>query len=141
MANRKKSEDYDLEPVVYCARCYSLKIKYEEAIDSDCCLECGCSDTKVTNIQEWEKIYEQRYGHKYTEKGSNPRNAPIFKMSLSKLKMMVYENDHWRKIAHRLYKNFPQNLSRADSIILLFDKLIKDNRLDDLRFILLEKKY
>ena len=40
MSVEKVGQNYDDEPVVYCSRCYSLKIKYEEAIDSDCCMEC-----------------------------------------------------------------------------------------------------
>lgn len=135
-----KINDYDLEPITYCAKCYSLKIKYEEAIDSDCCMECGCSDTITSNIYEWEKLYEKRYGKKYTEKGKDIKKHPIFNLSLDKLKRKVYENPSWSKIVYRMYPYFPRGYSKADSIILFFDKLIKDNRLDDLRILLINQQ-
>ena len=140
MLNRANSNDYDLEPVQYCARCYSLKIRYEEIIDSDCCMECGCSDIKTASIHEWEQLYEKKYGKKYTQKSNSLKGDPIFKLPIGKLKMKVYDSPSWRYILKSMYSNFPGGLSRADSVILLFDKLVKDNRLDDLRYLLLTDK-
>lgn len=136
MAERKTSE-YDAEPVRYCTRCYSLKIKYEEAIDSDCCMECGCSDIAFASIDRWEELYEKRYGKKYVKKNTDPKKSFVFTLSLDELKDKVYEDEHWRDIIRKLYPRFPGGLGRADSVILLFSNLIKDNRLDDLRFLLL----
>ena len=130
--------NYDEEPVIYCSKCYSLKIKYEEAIDAECCMDCGCSDTSVSSIEEWEKLYEKRYGHKYVVKNTDPKKSYIFKLPINKLKDKVYNSPLWYVIIHSLYPKFPGGLDKADSIILLFDKLIKDNRLDDLRLVLLK---
>ncbi len=140
MLNKANPNDYDLEPVQYCARCYSLKIQYEELIDGDCCMECGCSDIKIASIYEWEKLYEKKYGRKYTEKNTDMSKNPIFKLPIEKLKMKIYDNPSWKYILHKIYPRFPGGLSRADSVILFFDKLTKDNKLDDLRTLLLTDK-
>lgn len=129
--------DYDSEPVKYCSKCYSLKIKYVEAIHSDCCSVCGCTDTAETTIDKWEKLYEGRYGQKYVQPSCNPRNSPIFKLSISALKGLIFNKIPYKRIARILYPNFPLHLSKADSIVLLFDKISKDNKLDDLRFALI----
>ena len=138
MSTEDPFNTYDLEPVRFCARCYSLKIKYEEALDTDCCMECGCSDTETATIEEWESLFERRYGHKYVIKGNDPKKSPIFQLSISKLKERVFESPSWRAIIKTLYPRFPKKLSKAESIILLFDKLIRDNRLDDLRLLLMK---
>jgi hypothetical protein len=130
--------DYDLEPVKYCAKCYSLKIRYEEAVDSECCMDCGCSDTLTTSIDNWEKLYEGRYGHKYVVKSNNPKNSPLFKLPLSKLKIKLYDCPEWFTIIRKLYPDFPRGLGKVDSIILLFDKIYRDNKLDDLRLLMLD---
>ena len=70
-----KSDDYDSEPVKYCARCYSLKIKYEDALDSECCAECGSTDIQEAPIEEWEKKYERRYNRKFIQKTEDPKNT------------------------------------------------------------------
>lgn len=130
-----KKEEYDLEPVAYCKHCYSLKIKYEDAIDGDCCMNCGSTDIGTTDINTWETLYRNRYGHPYTVKSDNPKDSIYFKMSLDKLKTLVYNDQDLHYILHKLYRGFPLGLSRADSVILLFDKLSKDNRIDDLRYL------
>lgn len=129
---------YDLEPVRFCARCYSLKIKYEEAIDADCCMDCGSSDTLTASIEEWENMYERRYGRKFVMKSNDPKRSPIFKLPISKLKDKVFESPSWRAIIKTLYPKFPKRLDKAESIILLFDKLVRDNRIDDLRLLLIK---
>lgn len=140
MPTQEPLKDYDAEPVVYCARCYSLKIKYEEAIDTDCCMECGCSDIRSTTIDQWESLYENRYKHKYVVKSKDPKKDPIYRMPLDKLKIMVFEDPSWRNIIRKLYPGFPVGFSKSDSIILLFDKLIKDGRLDELKMILIKRR-
>ena len=130
--------DYDTEPVRYCSKCYSLKIRYDEASDIEYCADCGCSDMLESSIEDWERLYEQRFGHKYVVRSDNPKNSYIFKLPLSKLKSMLFESPIWRTFVKSLYPRFPMGLGKADSIILLFDKLVKDNRLDDLRLLLLK---
>ena len=65
MSVEEKNQEYDSEPVKYCARCFSLKIKYEESIDAECCGDCGSSDILESSIEEWEKKYERKYGKKF----------------------------------------------------------------------------
>lgn len=140
MDTQDKNIDFDNEPVVYCARCYSLKIKYEEEIDTDCCMDCGCTDTLTSSIEEWERRYEKRYGKSYITKESNPRNSPIFQLSIGDLKQKIFNNPDWEKIIRTIYRNFPKGYGKADSVLLFFDKLIKDKKLDDLRFLLLDQQ-
>ena len=138
MDSQDRYEDYDSEPVKYCARCYSLKIKYEEVIDSECCADCGCSDVAESSIEEWEKKYERRYGKKFVKKQDDPRKTFLFNLPISKLKSKVYEYPRWREVIHAIYPKFPSCYGKADSIILFFDTLIKENKLDELKLFLLK---
>lgn len=139
MTKEEKLNDYDSEPVKYCARCYSLKVKYEEAVDMECCAECGSSDIAEAPIHDWEQMYERRYGHKYAVKTEDPKKTFIFQLPMNKLKAKVYNNPQWHEIITTLYPRFPGGLSRVDCILLFFDKLIKDNRLDELRLLLFKR--
>ena len=138
MPKKSKPNDYDSDPVTYCSRCYSLNIKHDDAIDLDCCGECGCTDFKTSNVYDWEKLFNQRYGHKYIEKNHDVKKSAIFQLSIEKLKSKVFNNPSWREICKSLYSSFPGGLSRADSVILLFAKLVQDNRLDDLKMKLVD---
>lgn len=133
MSEQEKLEDYDSEPIVFCAKCFSLKIKHEPTFNIDYCEDCGCSSIKEASIYEWEKLYEKKHGHKYVVKSNDPRKSPVFQLSRSELIDRLCGLPQWRNIIFSLYPNFPGCYGKADSIILLFDKLIKDNRLDDLR--------
>ena len=119
--------DYDSEPVRYCSKCYSLKVKYEEEIDSEYCADCGCSDILESSFAEWEQKYERRYGHKFAVKNEDPKKSFIFNLSLEKIKTKVYNSEKWKDIIKTLYPKFPGGLSKADSIILFFDTIIKHN--------------
>ena len=125
MSVEERNQDYDSEPVRYCARCYSLKVKYEESVDSECCGDCGSSDILEASIEEWEKKYERRYGYKFTQKEQDPKNTFIFKLPLNKLKAKVYESSQWREIINAIYPKFPEGYGKADSIILFFDTLVR----------------
>lgn len=59
-----QTSNYNEEPVCYCARCLSLKIKSDIA-DYCYCDDCGSTRVEETSIFEWEKMYEQRHGTKY----------------------------------------------------------------------------
>lgn len=137
MDEQNDYNEFDLEPVVYCTKCYSLKIKHEDIIDVDCCMDCGCSDVATTTIGEWEKLYEGRYGNKFVKKESNPEKHPIFLLPLKELKEKVFTSPDWKKIIYTLYPYFPKRMDKADAIIYFFDKLTKDNRFDDLRLLLI----
>lgn len=134
----KINKDYDSEPVEYCLKCYSLKIKHEDSLDIDCCCNCGSTEIGETDIDTWEKLYEKRYGHKYVEKPKTAKDSIFFKMSIERLKTKLYHHKAIRAIIYSLYPNFPKGYSKADMVILLFDKLAKDNRINDLRYLLFD---
>lgn len=136
---KRSKEDYDEEPVVFCSKCYSLKIKHDEDIDEDYCGDCGCSDIISSSIEEWENLYSKRYGKKFVEVNTDPTKTFIYKLSIDKLKKRVFEDSGWRDIVWELYPFFPRNLNKAETIIFLFDKLIHDHRLDDLRLLLVKR--
>lgn len=140
MSEQEKYTDYDSEPVYYCATCLSLNIKHEDAIDSDCCGECGCTDIRQMMPEEWEKLYEKKYGKKFVEKSQDIRNHPIFQLSLSKLMHKVSDSPKWEAIIKGVYGHLPKGVSKADSIVIFFDKLVKDNKLDNLRTLLYKMK-
>lgn len=139
MSDEIKSNEYDLEPVKYCSRCCSLKIKYDEYIDDDYCVDCGCTDIVEAPITEWEKVYERRYGHKFTEKETPTKNVSVYKMSIFELKKALASTEIWRTVINRMYPKIPTKLNKVDAIFLLFDKAIKDNRMTELRDILATK--
>jgi hypothetical protein len=138
MSQQENLNDYDSEPILFCARCLSLKVKHEETIDADYCGDCGCSNIKEAPFSEWESLYEKKYGHKYCEKGNDPKKNPVFKLPVSKLMDRLFNLQQWRDVIRSLYPKFPGGFSKADSIVLLFDKLAKDNRLNDLRMVLMK---
>lgn len=140
MSEEEKLNDYDSEPIFYCATCLSLKITHEEAIDSDCCGDCGGTNIVESTVEEWEKKYEKKYGHKYAEKSNDIRKSPIFQLSFSQLMRKVSDCSMWEHIIKQVYNHFPRGLSKSDSIVLFFDRLIKDNKLDKLREILYKMK-
>ena len=136
MSDNERQNDYNAEPVVYCANCYSLKIQHDGQFDMDCCMDCGCSNTLQTDIDTWERLYENRYGKRFITKTGDIRRSPFYRMPLDILKREVCDSLEWRDIIRQLYPSFPRGFSKADSVILLFDKLSKDNRMDDLRMVL-----
>lgn len=131
-----KTKDYDEEPVQYCAKCYSLRIMHDDITDSDICSVCGSTDIATITIDRWEKLYENRYGHKFVNRSNDPRDSIYFKMSIAKLKTKVYYSKYLQPILYSLYPHFPQGLSKSESVIMLFDQLSKDNRIDELRYML-----
>ena len=140
MSELFKLDDYDSEPVVYCSKCLSLNIKHEDIIDSDCCMDCGCTDMEVATIDVWENKWEKKYGHKFAVKSDDPRKSPVFKMSIGKLIAKVSDYPKWESIVKEIYGFIPKGFSKADVIVMFFDKLIKDNKLDSLRMLLYKKK-
>jgi len=139
MTNQERLKDFDSEPVEYCSKCYSLKIVHEDAYDCDCCMDCGSTEIETATIEEWEELYRKRYGHSYIKKSNDPRTSVFFKMSIQDLKMKVFNSNIVNLVAHTLYPGFPKGLSKTDTVLLLFDKLSKDNRIDDLRLYLYDR--
>ena len=67
-SNIDKQSEYNSEPVLYCSHCLSLRVmSIPEIKDSDYCDECCRTDINKARIDEWEKLYVQKYGHKYIE--------------------------------------------------------------------------
>lgn len=59
-------EDYNKIPVHYCKECLSLSIMRVVGIEEACyCDKCGSTDIAETSIEEWEKLYEKKYGFTY----------------------------------------------------------------------------
>lgn len=140
MSEQEKFNDYDSEPIFYCATCLSLKIKHEEAIDSDCCGECGCTNILQSTVEEWEKLYEKKYGRKYAEKTNDVRNSPYYKMPFNKLMEKVLNSPKWEDIIKAIYSGVPKGVSKVDSVVLFFGKLVDDNKLDRLKELLYKWK-
>lgn len=124
------------DPVKYCSKCYSLKIKYEEVTDSEYCDKCGCTSILEDSFENWERKYENRYKKKFLEENTDPRKSYLFKLSIAQLKDKVYDSAKWKDIIHIMAPNFPKGLNKTDSILLFFDFLCKNNKIDDLRFLL-----
>ena len=133
MSKGNHKEDCESDQVTFCAECYSLRYRYEESIGMDCCMDCGCTDCRTASFEEWERLYKERYGHKYLEIKKDIRKSPLFLMSVENLKSKVFNDPSWKDICKKLYPSFPEGIGRADSVILLFAKLCQDNRVDDIR--------
>lgn len=60
--------EYNSEPVLYCKHCLSLKIRnIPKMEDSDYCDECGSTNIGECSIEEWETLYENKYGYNFLE--------------------------------------------------------------------------
>ena len=61
--HKTTKEEYNNSPVLYCVQCLSLRVRQSDNIDY--CDECGGTEIEEIHIQEWEKMYEQKYGKNY----------------------------------------------------------------------------
>lgn len=57
--------EYNKEPVFYCKHCLSLNIR--TVSNMDYCDNCGATDTEQCLIEDWEKMYIHKYGHKFLD--------------------------------------------------------------------------
>ena len=130
----------DDEPVVFCTKCLSLKIKHEDYLDMDCCGDCGCTDIEEASLDEWEKKYIAKYGHKLVEKNDDPKKSPIFQMTRIQLRERLYNSPRYNEVIHSMYPHFPGGLSRIDSVLLFFDKILQENKLDDFKLLMIKMK-
>jgi hypothetical protein len=138
MDNQGRHEEYDSEPVRYCARCYSLRVKYDADTDAEYCDDCGCTDILESSFDEWEKRYENRFKHKFCEKSEDPKKNFIFSLSLRELREKVYESSKWKEIIKGMFPHFPGGYSKADSVILFFDTVIRQNKIEELKLLLIK---
>lgn len=65
----EKRNSYDEDPVFYCKRCLSLNIRQMPFMkDQDYCGECGAVEVGEADIEEWKRMYKEKYGHDYIVK-------------------------------------------------------------------------
>ena len=68
LSTDNQPNDYNSEPVFYCKHCLSLTIMHIPIVeDSEYCDKCGATDIETCSIEEWESLYEKKYGHKFLE--------------------------------------------------------------------------
>lgn len=72
MRSNQQKDNYNDIPVHYCKNCLSLKIR-TVVVNSDLeyCDECGGTDIDSIHIEEWEKLFKERYGFNYLTNISN----------------------------------------------------------------------
>lgn len=64
-----KHAEYNSIPVFYCKHCLSLNIRtLNDDEDLDYCDNCGSTEIASCQIEEWENVYENKYGYKYINK-------------------------------------------------------------------------
>lgn len=64
-----KKKEYEDDPVYYCKRCLSLKIRQMPILENqDYCDECGSTEIETTQIETWCKMYKEKYGHDFVSK-------------------------------------------------------------------------
>ena len=56
-----QKEDYDKEPVIYCATCLSLSI-IDLKEQGEFCDKCGSTHVEQTDIETWKDMYKKKYG-------------------------------------------------------------------------------
>lgn len=127
----KMDKDYDAEPVKFCANCYSLKIGYEPLVDMEYCMDCGSSELHEANIYQWENLYATKYGHKYIRRTKSTR-SPYASLSEEEHRALLYNSSALPEIIKRLYPKFPTGLNRGEAVMLLYNSLKKDGRIDEL---------
>lgn len=70
LSKAEKKAEYNKEPVIFCAHCLSLKIRvYDDK--TSYCDECSSTTMELTSIEEWEKLYEQKYKKKFLNTNTN----------------------------------------------------------------------
>lgn len=63
-----KLEEFNKVPVCYCKNCLSLRIMILDE-QQDFCDTCGGMDIGTTDIDTWDKMYQEKYKHKFVENG------------------------------------------------------------------------
>lgn len=68
MDNLREEVNYNEEPVFYCERCLSLKVRFVNGLsNSEYCDDCGSTDVKSTDIEDWRNKFKNRYGYDHLE--------------------------------------------------------------------------
>jgi hypothetical protein len=53
------------DKVLYCPDCLSLSIKGIDGTNICYCAKCGCTNIQEIDFDEWDKLYQKKFGHKY----------------------------------------------------------------------------
>lgn len=134
MNNTPDHNEYDLEPVSYCPKCYSLKIGYiPDVEDSDYCMDCGCLDVVTGSIFEWEKLYEKRYGHKYVVKRKSYEGNPIWNLSVKDLRRKLLQSPYCIDIIKEVCPEWNHYGKLVDTVFLFFDYVVAKKLLPKLK--------
>ena len=68
MDNLKEEVNYNDEPVFYCERCMSLRVRFVQSLsNSEYCDVCGSTDIEQTNIEDWRQQFKDKYGYDHLE--------------------------------------------------------------------------
>ena len=141
MNNTLDHSEYDLEPVSYCPKCYSLKIGYVPGTeDMEYCMDCGCMDIVTADIYAWEKLYEERFGHKYVVKRNRFEGHPLWGLSAKDLRRKVLESPYYKDIIRDIYPDWKHNGNIVDVVFLFIDNVIKDRLLPRLKKVLITRE-
>jgi hypothetical protein len=63
-----KDSKFSKEPVLYCKKCLSLRIRDIPGLeDSIYCDSCGSTDISECSIEKWKVLYKEKYGHDYLD--------------------------------------------------------------------------
>ena len=134
MEDTRTCNEYDLEPVSYCPKCYSLRIGFIPGVDdSDYCMDCGCPDVVRGSIFDWEKLYEERYGHKFVLNRKSFEGHPIWSLSIKDLRKRVLASPYCMDIIRDIYPEWNRYGSLIDIVFLFFDNVIQDRLLSKLK--------
>lgn len=125
---------YDLEPVRYCSRCYSLRVGYVgDAGGTDYCMDCGSTDISEARIGEWERLYKERYGHDYLERKQDPMRARIYGMAWKDLRQEFYSSPCWMEIVKAMYPKFPKYKCKEDAMLAFINRIEEDGKVDEFK--------
>lgn len=68
MGNLREEINYNEEPVFYCERCLSLKVRFVNGLpNSEYCDDCGATEIAQTDIEDWRNKFKNRYGYDHLE--------------------------------------------------------------------------
>lgn len=65
MENLSEVNNFNEDPVFYCSHCLSLKVRQVNGVEF--CDKCSSTDIETSSIEDWEKKYMEKYGHKFVE--------------------------------------------------------------------------
>ena len=68
MDNLREEANYNDEPVFYCEKCMSLRIRFVNGLsNSEYCDNCGSTEINQSNIEDWRQQFKNKYGYDHLE--------------------------------------------------------------------------